>query len=260
MSLLAFAALFLAPVPPAPPAEVELWRMDCGAINGADFSWFSDTNRYDGQKRDLVVSCYLIRHGDQYLLWDAGFGGKALGDRPALVAQLASIGVKPEQVRFLGISHRHSDHTGQAASFPGATLLIGAEDFDALKESKDPGDRAGLLPWLDGGAKAERVNGDRDIFGDGSVMMLDMPGHTAGHHSLLVRLKGKGPVLLSGDLFHSRESFENDQIPKFNVDRADTLASIGRFKGIAGNLHATVVVQHEVLDVAKLPSFPASAR
>lgn len=252
-------AALLALVTPA-PAGVEMWRLDCGAIKGADLSWFSDTHRYDGRKRDLVVSCYLIRHGDQYLLWDAGFGGKALGDHPTVVAQLARIGVKPEQVKFVGISHRHGDHTGQAASFPGATLLIGAEDFDSLKGSKDPGDRAGLLPWLEGPAKAQMVTGDWNIFGDGSVMMLNMPGHTAGHHSLLVQLKEKGWVLLSGDLFHARESYEQEQVPSFNVDRADTLASIGRFKGIATNLHATVIVQHEVLDVAKLPLFPGSAR
>jgi N-acyl homoserine lactone hydrolase len=259
MSLLAIAALFLTPQP-APPAEVEMWRLDCGAINGADFSWFSDTHRYDGQKRDLVVSCYLIRHGDQYLLWDAGLGGKALGDHPTLVAQLAKLGVKPEQVRYVGISHRHYDHIGQAASFPGATLLIGAEDLETLKASKDAGERAAVLPWIEGGAKAEAVRGDRNIFGDGSVTMLNMPGHTAGHHALLVRLKDKGWVLLSGDLFHARESFEHGQVPGFNVDRADTLASIARFKEIAANLKATVIVQHEVLDVAELPLFPESAR
>ena len=253
-------AALLAIANPAPAAEVEMWRLDCGAFNGADFSWFSDTHRYDGQKRDLVVSCYLIRHGDQYLVWDTGVGEKALNGRPTVLAQLAQIGVKPEQVKFVGISHRHSDHTGQALSFPGATLLIGAEDFETLKGSKDPGDRAGLLPWLDGGAKAQMVTGDWNIFGDGSVMMLNMPGHTAGHHSLLVKLKERGWVLLSGDLFHARESYEFDQVPAFNVNRADTLASIGRFKGIATNLRATVIVQHEKLDVDKLPAFPASAR
>jgi N-acyl homoserine lactone hydrolase len=257
MNLLALAALFLTP---APPAEVEMWRLDCGAINGADFSWFSDTHRYDGQKRDLVVSCYLIRHGDQYLLWDAGLGGKALGDHPTLIAQLARIGVKPEQVRYVGISHRHYDHIGQAASFPGATLLIGTEDLETLKASKDAGERAAVLPWIEGGAKAEAVKGDRNIFGDGSVVMLDMPGHTAGHHALLVRLKNMGPVLLSGDLYHARESYEHDQVPGFNVDRADTLASFHRFKGIADTLKATVIVQHEVLDVSKLPYLPEGAK
>lgn len=257
MNLLAIAALFLTP---APPAEVELWRLPCGALNAVDFSWFSDTHRYDGQKRDLVVSCYLIRHGDQYMIWDAGLGEAALGDSKPVLAQLAQIGVKPEQVRYVGVSHRHADHTGQAMRFPGATLLIGAEDFEALKASADAGDRAGVLPWLEGKAKTEPVKGDRDIFGDGSVMMLNMPGHTDGHHSLLVRLKDKGWVLLSGDLFHAQESYEFDQVPRFNQNRADTLASIARFKEIATNLRATVIVQHEVLDIAELPYFPEGAR
>jgi glyoxylase-like metal-dependent hydrolase (beta-lactamase superfamily II) len=114
-------------------------------------------------------------------------------------------------------------------------------------------------PWIDGGAKVDAVAGDKDVFGDGSVVMLGMPGHTPGHHSLLVRLKS-GAVLLSGDQFHATESFTHDQVPTFNTDRADTLASIDRFKQIATNLKAKVVIQHEPADVAKLPTFPKSVR
>ncbi|MES2443878.1 MAG: N-acyl homoserine lactonase family protein [Pseudomonadota bacterium] len=257
MNLLAFAALFLTP---APAPEVELWRLPCGVLNGIDFDELSDTHRFDGQKRDLVVSCYLIRHGDEYLIWDAGLPEAALGDSKPLRDQLAEIGIKPEQVRYIGVSHRHGDHTGQAAAFPGATLLIGAEDLEQLRTSTDAGDRAGVLPWLEGKSKAEPVKGDKDVFGDGSVTMLNTPGHTAGHHSLLVRLRDKGWVLLSGDLFHQQVSYEEDQVPAFNANRADTLASIARFKQIAANLHATVIVQHEVLDIAELPYFPEGAR
>jgi len=258
MNLFALAALLMTPAPA--PAEVELWRLPCGVLNGEDFAGFSDTHRFDGEKRDLVVSCYLIRHGSEYLIWDTGLPEAALGDSKPLPEQLAQIGLKPAQIRYIAISHRHADHTGQALAFPGATLLMGAEDIEQLKASTDAGDRAGLLPWLDGGAKAEPVRGDKDVFGDGSVTILATPGHTAGHHSLLVHLADKGWVLLSGDLFHQQVSYEEDQVPAFNANRADTLASIARFKGIAKNLNATVIVQHEVLDIAELPYFPEGAR
>ena len=92
------------------------------------------------------------------------------------------------------------------------------------------------------------------------VVMLAMPGHTPGHHSLLVKLKAKGAVMLTGDQFHQWESYEHDVVPVFNTDRADTLASHDRFKAMAANLKATVVVQHEAKDVAKLPAFPEAAR
>ena len=89
--------------------------------------------------------------------------------------------------------------------------------------------------------------------------MLDMPGHTPGHYSLLVRL-ASGPVLLTGDLYHFTEQVENRGVPPFNHDRADTLASMDRFDRIARNLRARPIIQHEPADIRKLPAFPQPAR
>lgn len=266
----AFALLAGAAPAHAQTADVELWRLDCGNLDVSDFGEFSDTHRYDGKPYKLVDSCYLIRHGSDYLLWDAGLSGDILGKKVVdgvftltlekrIVPQLAQIGVTPEQVRFVGISHRHFDHIGQVGDFPRATLLIGAGDFAGIKAG-NPAAAALFKPWIDGTAKVETVGVDKDVFGDGSVVMLGMPGHTPGHHALLVRLKGAGPVLLSGDQFHATESFEHDQVPTYNTDRADTLASSDRFKQVAANLKAKIVIQHEPADVAKLPLFPRSAR
>jgi len=86
-----------------------------------------------------------------------------------------------------------------------------------------------------------------------------MPGHTPGHHALLVKLARKGYVLLSGDAAHFAENYASNGVPSFNANRADTLASFDRFKKLAANLHATVIIQHEPADVAKLPAFPKAA-
>jgi N-acyl homoserine lactone hydrolase len=267
----AFALLAAAvPVRAQTSPDVELWRLDCGDLDVSDFGEFSDTHRYDGKPYKLVDSCYLIRHGSDYLLWDTGLSGDVFGKKVVdgvftltlkarIVPQLAQIGVTPEQVRFVGISHRHFDHIGQVGDFPQATLLIGAGDFTAIK-ADSPAATVPFKAWISGSAKVEAIDGDKDVFGDGSVVMLGMPGHTTGHHALLVRLKSTGPVLLSGDQFHATESFEHDQVPTYNTDRADTLASIDRFKQIASNLKAKIVIQHEPADVAKLPLFPRSAR
>ena len=117
-----------------------------------------------------------------------------------------------------------------------------------------------FTPWISGGGKVEPQAADKDVFGDGTVMILRTPGHTPGHQSLLVRLKEKGPVILSGDLAHFHENYENNGVPSFNYDRAETLASLDRIKQIEKNLKATVIIQHDPRDIDKLPAFPAAAR
>lgn len=254
------------------PAKVSITRLDCGTVAANDLNLFSDTDAYVGRSKRLAVGCYLIRHGDTIMLWDAGLPaaikGKAIDPKLPMDAsvtrtipeQLAELGIAPDRVSIVGISHYHFDHIGQAASFPDATLLIGAHDWAAVSANPPaPGiNAAPFAPWLSGGAKADPVTGDRDVFGDGTVRMLDMPGHTPGHHSLLVKLKGR-TILLTGDLAHFTENYASNGVPTFNTNRADTLASLDRFKMLAANLKATVVIQHEPADVAKLPAFPRAA-
>lgn len=266
-ALVTLAALSLLNVPAAPPkaAAVRLWRIDCGTIETRDFGLYSDTGDYDGKPHRLVASCYLIQHGSDYLLWDTGLSGSLVGHPltedgetasldATIVTQLARAGIRPEQIRMIGISHRHFDHVGQARDFPGATLLIGKPDYEQLTRSKDEGARSGVMPWLTGGAKVDAVEGDRDLFGDGSVTMLFLPGHTPGHHALLVRLGGGRIILLSGDQFHAQASMDRNLVPRFNADRAQTLQSSVRFREIAAREHATVVIQHEPADTGKVPA------
>ena len=247
-----------------PPADVSVTRLDCGTASGpSDVGRFSDTYAYDGFRVQLTYSCYLIKHNDHYLVWDAGQpdNGDARAPKKNLVALLSELKIKPEQITYLGISHYHGDHIGQAPLLPKATLLIGQGDWDALT-GKTPNAMANPEPfanWISGGGKVEPVPGDKDIFGDGSVTMLNMPGHTPGHHSLLVKLKNMGNLLISGDLAHFHENYDNDRVPSFNTNRADTLASIDRFKKIAEHLNATVIIQHDARDISKLPAFPKAA-
>lgn len=251
----------------AAPVKVTLTRLDCGTAKEArDLAFFSDTYAMDGVKRALVASCYLIRHGEDLMIWDTGYPATSKTDPKSAMAmpatildQLATLGVDPTKVARVGISHYHADHIGQARDFPGATLTIGASDWAALKDGAPGVDPKPLAHWVSGGGKVDAVKGDRDIYGDGSVVMLDTPGHTPGHHSLLVRLKTKGPVLLTGDLAHFTANYAANGVPRFNTNRADTLASFDRFKKMAAALKATVVIQHEPADIAKLPAFPKAA-
>lgn len=265
---------FAAMASTAHSADVELWRLDCGEIEVRDLSLFSDTFNHAGEKRTLTDSCYLIRHDQDYMLWDAGLPAALLGAKldptavlaPTLArdipAQLAEIGVTPGQIGRVGISHNHFDHVGQAAAFPQATLLMGAADLAQFKADPLPFavDPAFIKPWLDGASKIDAISGDRDVFGDGTVTILSTPGHTPGETSLLVRLAKTGAVVLSGDVAHFEEQFESRGVPTFNHDRAETLASMERLTGIAKALNATLIVQHDARDIAKLPIFPKSAK
>lgn len=270
---LALTAQASAPAPSQPPAQLSLWRLDCGdfVINQYG-AFFSDTFQYPRGPKNIVGSCYLIRHGDRYMLWDTGLTDALVGNdfsnetqtlrlRRSLVDQLAQIEVRPEQIGTIGISHWHFDHTGQARHFPQARLLMGRADIDMLRRTPavDEDSVRAMAHWLTGTGRLEPIEGDHDVFGDGRVVMLDLPGHTPGHYALLVRL-ASGPVLLSGDLYHFTEQVENRGVPPFNHDRADTLASMDRYDRIARNLRARTIIQHEPADIAKLPRFPQAAR
>ena len=277
LSLLALgicANVFVGPPVSAQTApEVTLRRFDCGnAVAPNDVSArFSDTYAYKELKLQLTFSCYLIKHGDDYMVWDAGFAPGSTPNAPkvSLIEQLAQLELTADQIKYIGVSHYHGDHVGQVGSFPKSTLLIGKGDWEALVAAAKtpPGtvtfgapNPVSFAHWIKGEGKVEPVTLDKDVFGDGTVVMLDTPGHTPGHHALLVRLKETGAVLLTGDLAHFRENYEGTGVPTFNTDRAQTLASFDRFKKIAANLNATVIIQHDPRDVGKLPKFPAAAK
>lgn len=267
------AASFISSATYATEADIELWRLDCGRVDVRKLDAFSDTFQYAGERRTLTNSCYVIRHGSDYMLWDTGLATSFIGagsDPDAAMApvlettiaeQLTEIGLGPADIGMIGISHNHFDHVGQAAGFPGATLLIGAADLEGFK-SEQPAfgvDPSLVEPWLSGGGKVKTITGDHDVFGDGSVIALSMPGHTEGELALLVRLANTGPVLLSGDVVHFDEQFANSGVPPFNADRADSLASMERMTAIAASLGATIIVQHDETHIGRLPAFPESA-
>lgn len=251
-----------------PVAEVRLYAIDCGRVEVQDGGGFSDTFEYDGKPWTGVVPCFVIRHPKGTLLWDAGLGDwlaqkpdgqNENGARMTLTAtlpdELGKIGLTPDDFTFIAFSHFHLDHTGNANAFSKATWILNRAEV-AWGESK-PGPFVNLES-LSGykTAKTEMIVGDHDVFGDGSVKILTTPGHTPGHQVLMLKLKSTGTVILSGDLYHRRESHTHRRIPQFNVNRADTLASMDRIETILKNTRGRLVVQHDPGDFAGLPAYP----
>jgi N-acyl homoserine lactone hydrolase len=254
---------------PAPSPEVRLYALDCGQIVFGDLAPFSDTGEYDGKPGTVQASCFLIRHPKGDLLWDAGLGDryaatpggvqlpryKAVVDK-TLESQLAAIGLTYGDIKYFAFSHGHGDHLGNANALGAATWIVNRRELAWIESTPAPPRTDAKLIAARDPARTVLIDGDYDVFGDGSVKILSTPGHTPGHEVLLVDLKKSGPILLSGDLFHTHANREGRRTPVFNVSRADTLASIDRVEAIVRNRHARVVIQHAPEDLKALPAAP----
>ena len=225
-----------------------LYVMDCGHNAATDQSrWSPGVNV--GKPIELSDNCYLMKHGAQWLLWDTGYpdsvadkpvvGPTGTATRPKrLAAQLAEVGVKPADVTYVAISHTHGDHIGNVDMFPTSTLLIQKAELDwafaAGKQAPFKKDRL-----------TKPLTGDLDVFGDGSVTILSTPGHTPGHQSLLVRLKKTGYVVLTGDLAHFKDNWDNDRVPSMNTSADQTHASHAKVVKVLADRRAQLWINHD---------------
>jgi N-acyl homoserine lactone hydrolase len=256
----------------APPAtEIRLYTLDCGHATFKDMGFFSDTGEFAGQPGAIADPCFVIRHPKGTLLWDTGFGDKLAASKDGtdpqpgvhltvpvtLVDQLKTLGLAPADVTYVAFSHFHFDHTGNANLFGASTWIINKTELAATEGPAAPMGTDATLISAHKGAKTKEIDGDYDVFGDGSVTILKAPGHTPGHQVLEVRLAKSGVVILSGDLYHQLRSRSERLVPVGNTERADTLASMDRIERIIKNTNARLVIQHAPEDFAALPKFPA---
>lgn len=240
------------PAAPSPQGVERLYVLDCGEGPTPDVSrWSPGVNV--GRPMEFADSCFLVRHRQGWLLWDTGVPDAvaALPDGlpPAdpravrwhrartLASQLEEVQVHPADIRYVAVSHSHPDHTGNLALFPNATLLVQRTEYDWPAPGGQPRFPAGMA--------VQKLDGDRDVFGDGSVTALATPGHTPGHQSLLVKLPHTGAVLLSGDAVHFRDNWEHRRVPSINANAAQTLASMQRLAEVLEREHAQLWINHD---------------
>jgi N-acyl homoserine lactone hydrolase len=213
----------------------------------------------------VPVACYLVTHPRGRLVFDTGLHADAaldpvgrLGARRAarfrigsapgdhVVASLARAGVEADDVTHVFNSHLHFDHCGCNTCFGRARVLVQRSEFEATRAAReaggdDPGD------WADPSADVLLLDGEHDVFGDGTVVALPTPGHTPGHQSLRVRT-GSGRVLvLVGDACYTARHVDESMPPPAGAiwDAAALADSATRLRSMRDRHGAMLLYSHD---------------
>ena len=223
---------------------ITVYAFTCGNLTG-DFA-----RLMDGGEGDITVPVpvFLIEHPRGRALFDTGLhpdcqhdpAGR-LGARLAALfkvdfmrgdevsAQLEAIDRDPARIDFIINSHFHFDHVGGNALIPNAAMLVQRREWHASMDP-DVAARHGYNPRdFDLGHGVRLIDGEHDVFGDGSVICLPTYGHTAGHQSLKLQLD-TGCIVLAADACYFCQSLRERRLPRYVEDREAMLASLDRLE------------------------------
>src|SRR5438067_4251168 len=179
------------------------------------------------------VSFYVITHPRGNIIFDTGNNDKTITDPEgwwgplakgfglkmtqddAIPAQLNKIKMKTDDIKYVVLGHMHLDHGGNVSQFPNATLVVQNDELKAAWWPDEgyslyyiPGDFAATKQM-----KIVRLEGDLDLFGDGTFRIFRAPGHTPGSQFAVVRLKNSGPIILTSDTVYLKENLDKNLIP-----------------------------------------------
>lgn len=254
----------------AKPA-IKLYTFDGGTVMVNNLELFSQDTTYHSQTKEFSDAFYVIQHPNGNLMWDAGLpeglvgmaepftspdGAFTVSRKDSVLNQLKSIDMTPNDIKYIALSHTHFDHSGHANVFKNAIWLVQEPEYDFItseESQKTNTDNYNAIKEL---TQVKKLNDDFDVFGDGSVVIKSMPGHTPGHQVLYVDLPEHGPTLLTGDLYHLYENREFKRVPIFNYNVEQTLQSMEKFEAFAKEKNAKVYLQHAKADFNKMPKAP----
>lgn len=210
---------------------------------------------------DLPVSCYLLRHAQGNVLFDTGchpsvttdaqarWGGMAralvpiAGPDENLISQLSVVGLTPLDIDVVVNSHFHSDHCGCNEFFRQATVICHAKELeaaqagDAIEKGFLPADWKHPMP-------IETIERERDLFGDGRIVLIPVPGHTPGTTAALVGLDRDGTFLLASDAVPLQANFDRELNPRNTWDAERSMQSMQEIRRIQ-SAGATVLFGHD---------------
>jgi N-acyl homoserine lactone hydrolase len=278
LGFIAAFSLLAAPVSAAaqlssPPAvtTIRLYVLDCGTITNIYPEVFGLT-REEVANTTMAVMCFLVVHPRGTLLWDSGLPDRMVGRPPyenayrkgveylklnTLVGQLADIGYGPDMIDFLSLSHGHHDHSGNGNAFAKSTWLVSKPEWDLMFSAPSALPPRGYADYaLLKSARTRFVEDQHDVFGDGSVIIHQATGHTAGHSVLQVNLKNSGTLLLAGDLYHYVEEMSLNRMPEGEW-KTGTPAARARIQALAKSTNAQVWIAHDLELFRRLRRAPA---
>lgn len=210
---------------------------------------------------ELPVISALLRHPQGNVLFDTGCH-PAVAEDPAahwrgmekfmtpimppgenVLTGLEAIGVAPDDIDVVVCSHLHPDHCGCNAFFRKATCLVHANEVAAAR-APDAVTMGFLAGEWDVGLPLDELNGQRDVFADGRIVLIPLPGHTRGSIGALVQLDRDGTFLLASDTVSLRVTLDRDVAPRNTWDAGTLLKSWQEVRRIeAGG--ATVICGHD---------------
>jgi glyoxylase-like metal-dependent hydrolase (beta-lactamase superfamily II) len=260
---------------PKPPKTPRLYVFDCGLLTMSAPALFGFTKEEIGEKQPFALPCYLVVHPKGTLMWDTGVipdaqvNGSTQGISvvtKTLKSQMAEIGYTAADIKYLALSHLHSDHTANANDFAGSTWLVHQNERDAMfAPPPPPGTGRGR-----GGPQATATydklkdsktviltEKDYDVFGDGTVVIMYAPGHTPGHQVLFLRLKESGPILIAGDLYHLPQEITMHRFPTFEFDKEQSAASREKIDAFLKQSGARLWIEHDLPTFTTLKKSPA---
>jgi glyoxylase-like metal-dependent hydrolase (beta-lactamase superfamily II) len=174
-----------------------------------------------------------------------------------LRGELANIGITPAMIDYLALSHSHWDHVGNANDYAGSAWLARKAEYDLMfGPSANPDVRRNYAA-LEHAPNTKFIEGDYDVFGDGSVILLSTPGHTPGHQSLYVKLAKTGGVVVSGDLYHYSAERTLGRMPP-REQATETGASRKKVEAFLARTHSQLFIGHAIdwyRDALKAPAW-----
>lgn len=240
------------------PQGIRLQPLCCGRMSFSRHLFFP--GEAPGVEMTIPVPAYLVRHPKGTLLVDTGIACGAaadplgmLGERVArlyrlvgaadenVVDQLARQGVAPAEVTHIACSHLHFDHCGCNALFPNATVLLQRVEHAAATAPDSRYDRRLVDLPLD----YRLLDGEHDVFGDGTVLLTPTPGHTAGHQSAIVQTARDRRFMLTADACYSREHLDRDVLPSVVWNAAVMHDTMARLRREAARSDTTLVFGHD---------------
>ncbi len=247
-------------------SEVRVYLLDGGTlvIDGYHLYWNA------GPGGEVRFPCYsvLIDHPEGKFLFDSGYDldhvNKVLPfEKPlqspvqTVPGQLNTIGFTPEDITHVVNSHYHFDHVGGNRYCSNATTIAHRLELEASHNCQ-PFERLGYsdLSFDEIGPRYELISGQTEIAK--GVTVIETPGHTAGHVSLMVELSGRRPMLFTGDAVYTRRSIEREIISGFHLDPVASIASMRKLKQLAGDRDAQLFFSHDAESYAewvKAPGF-----